>query len=179
MPSPWKRLSSETVHKNPWYSVRRDAIIRPDGKPGEFYVVEREPSVFIVALTPEQKVHLIGIHRYTTGSYSFQVPAGGSEGQPLLEAAQRELQEETGLTAKTWEKLGVFEPANGLLQAISHVFLATDLSQTTKNAELEEGIQEHKICSFEEIREMIKNGEMPDGPSVTCLTMAALKLNIW
>ncbi len=123
----WKKLSSKVVHESPYYFVREDDVIKPDGSKGKYNVVVTKGAVFIVAIDNEKNVYLERLYRYTNDNYSVEIPAGGTEGEEPLIAAKRELQEETGLEANTWKALGIMYPANGLLSEENHVYLATDL----------------------------------------------------
>ena len=98
--SPWPIKSSAEIYSNDWISVREDQVIRPDGADGVYGVVTvREPAVFIVALTNEEEVVLVEIDRHTVGR-SLEVPAGAADGQLPMEAARRELLEESGYVAE-------------------------------------------------------------------------------
>jgi len=177
--NPWKTLSSEVVHKNNWFSVRKDQVIRPDGQPGEYNVVDSPGPSFIVALDDDNAVYLIGQFRYPTGgNYSLELPAGSIDDQTPLEAAKRELQEETGLVAAHWKALGTFHTANGFLSESTRVFLATGLTQTEQNEQAEEGIQEVIKLPLEKVFSMIKNGEFTDGQSIAALMFVALELGL-
>jgi 8-oxo-dGTP pyrophosphatase MutT (NUDIX family) len=138
----WKTLGSKSVYENPYFKVREDQVARPNGTRGKYFVIETKPSVFTVALTPENEVYLIGIHRYTTKQYSTEVPGGSTDGQKPLQAAKRELWEETGLKARQWKKIGEFQVWNGPAEEIACVFLATGLTETGCNKMLDEGIAE-------------------------------------
>lgn len=177
MKKPWKKISSKIVHKNPWYFVRQDAVVRPDGKPGTYYVVVSHPAVYIVPVTAKKEVVLIDIYRYPTDMFSIEVPAGNSDGQKPLVAAKRELREETGLTARIWKKIGKPQARNGLMSQIDDVFLATELSETNDHAQHEEGIVGLRTVSFKKVFQMIKAGEISDAPSIAALTLAALELD--
>ncbi len=176
MNTPWKTLSSKTVYQNKWYKVVENEVIRPTGKQGTYAVVESAPSVFIVALTDNNKIHLVGLDRYTSGKYSLELPAGGSDYKDPLEAAKSELKEETGLVAVNWTKLGSFYPLNGIASEITYVFLAKDLSQTGEHEQHEEGIHEVRVVPFKKALEMINNGEITDGQTIASLHLAQLYL---
>jgi 8-oxo-dGTP pyrophosphatase MutT (NUDIX family) len=126
------------VYANSWMSVREDSVIRPDGQPGVYGVVEIRPSVGIVALDDSDadghgdgdRIALVSQWRYTLGKMSLEIPTGGSEpGEPLLAAAARELAEEAGLSASSWAPLGFIDNSNGVTTDVSHMFLATGLTQ--------------------------------------------------
>lgn len=174
----WETLSSKVVHENPYYLVRENAVIKPDGSKGFYNVVEIGGAAFTVALTKDMQVYLVGMHKYTNDNYSIEVPGGGLGGQDPLIAAKRELQEEAGLTAKTWKQLGVTYPANGVVAEANHIFLATDLTLTKMNEQKEEGIDETIKVSLKDALLMIKEGKITDQQSITALTMAALDVGL-
>lgn len=169
-------MSSKTVYQNKWYKVIENDVIRPNGDKGVYAVVESAPSVFIVALTDKDEIYLVGLDRYTSGVYSLELPAGGSDYKNPLEAAKRELQEETGLVAGKWKELGKFYPLNGIASEITHVFLAQGLSQTGDHEQHEEGIEELRKVPLNGALDMIKNGEITDGQTIAALHMAQLYL---
>src|SRR5690349_16648205 len=106
--NPWRRLSTRPIYENPWIKVREDQVIRPDGNPGIYGVVEFQSwAIGVVPLTEDGDTFLIGQYRYTLDQYSWEIPeGGGAKTETPLEAAQRELREEAGITASTWTYLG-------------------------------------------------------------------------
>lgn len=174
--NPWKKLSSEIVYKNKWYSVRRDLVITPNGQPGEYNVVDEPDAVFIVAMDEDKSIYLIGTYRYTTDMYSIEVPAGNTDGGDPLQAAKRELQEETGLRAEKWISLGRFQAENGKTNSFGHVFLAEELQDTKEHDQKAEGITSTQKVSLTEALAMIKDGRITDCQSVAAISYAALYL---
>ena len=173
--NPWQKLASETVYTNNWYSVRRDNVIRPDGKPGEYNVIEAHDGVFILAVDTDKQLQLIRQYRYTTDVYSLEVPAGGIEqGEDPLTAAKRELQEELGLVAGQWRQLGKFQAENAYMNNFGIVFVATELSDVGHDDRLAEGIDKTEKISVEEVLRMIKSGEITDSQSITAIALLAL-----
>ena len=174
----WKRLSSKTVYENKWIRVREDQVIRPDGKPGIYGVVETiNPAIFIIAQEENKKIFLVGQCRYTTGKFGWELPAGGSEGDDLQRAAEREIEEELGQTAKSWQYVGALESMKGISPEVMHVFIARDLEPSPNNKRAEEGITEVRAVTVEEFRAMIENGEMTDGQSIAAFTLARRHLS--
>lgn len=175
---PWVRHSSEVVHANPWYSVVRDVVTRPDGTPGEYFTVVNQPAVFVVAVDDRDRMVLVRLYRYTIGRWSLEVPAGRTDGEDPLVAARRELAEEAGLRAGRWDHAGVLYPANGLLDEENHVFVARDLEDAgLDRSELEaEGIDAVEWVDRHSVWDLVRSGEITDSQTVAALALADLIL---
>lgn len=174
----WIKHSSKIVHKNKWFKVQEDAVTKPTGEKGNYYTVVSSPASFIVPVDEDGNLYLIGQFRYTNGQYSKEIPAGSADYGDPLEAAKRELKEETGLTAKKWEKLGEFYSANGLLQEKAHAYLATGLVQTGEHQQEEEGIDKIYKLPLAKVLDMIKNGEITDGQTISSLMLFLTKKDL-
>ena len=176
---PWKKLDSRVVYRNKWITVREDGVICPDGTKSIYGVIETRPSVYIVPLTDQNEIYLVEQYRYPTKIFSWEIPAGGSEGENFLIAAKRELWEETGFRARRWMRMGKFQSWNGCSSEWGYMFIARGLSQTGTNKQKEEGISRMKKVPFTEIMRMIVRGELTDSASIVALTKAALMTGIF
>lgn len=175
--SGWRTHSSRIVYDNPWIRVREDQVTRPDGNPGRYGVVEvKHPSVFVVALTEDDEVVLVEVYRYPLQRTSWEIPAGGSDGEPPLAAAQRELREETGLAASDWQEIGQMSALNGVCSAPEHVFLARGLSLVGGVGAAEEGIIGSRRLRWAEVWDLIASGGIDDGETIAALGFAAVAL---
>lgn len=174
----WKKVSSKIAYQNKYFQVREDDVIKPDGGKGTYFVIELPQSVMIVAITSENEVYLVGQNRYTTNMYSWEIPGGSSEGQDILIAAKRELQEETGLVSEEWEELGINQVLNGSTNKIFHILLAKNTIQTNNNKQEEDGISKMEKIPYKKVLEMIASGEITDSETISSLTLVALKLKL-
>lgn len=171
----WQTNDSRIVYENPWISVREDAVTGPAGDGIYGVVTLRHPAVFVVAIDERERVCLVTLDRYTVG-HSIEVPAGGSDGEDPLPAAQRELLEETGLRADEWTPIGTMNALNGVTVAPEHVFLARGLHAADGEAREEEGIEDVSWVPFDEALRMVADGRISDGETVAALAFAGIRL---
>ncbi len=173
--NPWRTLTSRTAYENAWIRVREDQVIRPDGNPGIYGVVELNPSVGVVALNERDEIVLVGQWRYTLGRYSWEVPRGGAKADEtnIQRAAERELAEETGVVAAHWQPLGAVDVGNGVLAEVQSLYLATGLSHTKTNFDPEEDIQ-IAWKPFAEAVKMAMDGTISEVCSVAAILRAAM-----
>lgn len=173
----WRTHDSTTAYENAWIRVREDQVTRPDGGSGVYGVVEmKHAAVFVIAVTDDDEVLLVELHRYPTGTASVEVPAGGSDGEDPLPAAQRELREETGQEADRWTPLGSMWALNGVCRAPEHVFLAQGLRPIEGAQLAEEGITGVRRVPWPDVFRMVRDGEITDSESIASLLYAAIAL---
>lgn len=175
--NPWKRVSSRIPYKNQWIQVREDSVVRPDGSPGIYGVIELRPSIAVVALNDQAEIVLVGQWRYPTNSYSWEIPRGGSlDGETnLLSVARRELLEETGVVADEWRVLGEFDLCNGVLQSTERLYLATSLRVTPPPVDPAEPVESRWVPLSQAV-EMVLGNEIREATSAGAILKAAALL---
>ena len=173
----WKRLDSRTVFENPWMEVREDHVINPGGGQNHYgYVHFKNLAIAILPLDDEGNTWLVGQERYTLGEYSWELPMGGA---PLdeypLNAAKRELREETGLMAERWSEVMRLHTSNSITDEVGIVYIAEGLTQGETEFEETEDLEIRRLPLEEAVR-MVNDGEITDAISVAAiLRIAALR----
>lgn len=164
-------LSSREVYRNAWLSVREDRILRSNGKPGIYGVVDKEDCAVIIPLDMEEgRIWLVEQFRYTIQERCLELPQGGWEmsGVDPEELARGELKEELGLHADQMIYLGTMWIAYGFAHQKQHVFLAMGLTPTEKDPDPEEhDLATHSVTIFE-FEQMMLDGTIRD-----CCTLSA------
>ena len=156
----WTILSSEYLMRRPWMTVRRDCVQLPDGrKNDEYYVLEYPDWVNVIAETTDHKLLLIRQYRHGLGRTCFEIPAGVIEqGESPLEAAQRELLEETGFAGGEWEEIMTVSPNASATNNLSHSFVAHGVRQVAaQSLDATEDIEVY-MFSEAEVKEMLLQG---------------------
>jgi 8-oxo-dGTP pyrophosphatase MutT (NUDIX family) len=155
--------------------VHHDRVLRPDGEPGIYGVVHyRNRAVGVLPLDGDDRVLLVGQFRYTLDEYSWEIPEGGAPfDEDPLEAARRELREETGYTARHWQPLARAHLSNSVSDEEAIVFLAQDLVPGAACPEPTEELRTRWVPFAEAVR-MSLAGEITDAMSVIALQRAAL-----
>jgi 8-oxo-dGTP pyrophosphatase MutT (NUDIX family) len=127
---PWQLLDLRIVYDNPWIRVEEHRVVNPSGGRSLYgKVCFKNRAVGILALDTERNLYLVGQHRYTLDEYFWELPMGGAPPEEdTLAAAQRELKEETGISAMHWVELMRLHTSNSVTDELGLVYLATDLS---------------------------------------------------
>src|SRR5687768_13762509 len=172
--NPWRKTASREVYENDWIHVREDAVVRPDGEPGIYGVVHFKNLAVGVLAVEGDELYLVGQYRYTLESYSWEIPEGGCpEGEDPLEAARRELEEETGLRARRWEKMGEAHLSNSATDEFAVWYLATELTQGEQRPDGTEELRVRRVKVAEALR-MALAGEITD--ALTLLAVMQFRL---
>lgn len=155
----WKTLNSEYLVRRPWLTARRDKVELPSGEVNdEYYVLEYPSWVNVIALTDDGQFVMVEQYRHGLGDIFTELVAGVVEdGEAPLEAAKRELAEETGFGGGEWELLTVVSANPGSQNNLSYSFIARGVERvTTQHLDRTEDV-EVKLLSESEVFAMLRD----------------------
>lgn len=160
---PWDTVSSEYLIRRPWLTARRDVLRMPNGKlVPEYYVLEYPTWVNIIAVTEDDEFVLVQQYRHALGIVEYELCAGtmdASDKSPL-EAAKRELLEETGYAGGEWTELSVLSANPTSMNNLNHTFIAKGVKKvSTQHLDETEDISVH-LFSLDELVALLHRDEM-------------------
>ena len=175
----WKTISSETAYENPWIRVEHRDVVTPAGSPGVYGVVKfKNKAIGIVPMDDEGFIYLVGQYRYPLGEYSWEIPEGGGPfGEDPLEAAKRELKEETGLEAGNWQRIGRIHTSNSVTDEEGFIFLASGLTQGDAEPEETEDLHVKRVPLHVAV-DMVMHSEITDSISMCGILMVGRMMGI-
>ena len=160
--------SSREVYRNPWIRVREDDVVRDDGSTGVYGVVEK-PHFGLVIPAERDGFWLVEQFRHPVGRRSWEFPQGtwtaGDDGT-AEELGRAELAEETGLRAAELRHLGHPDLAPGLSTQEFDIWVATGLTSGPTAREATEADMRTAFFAEAELRTMVRDGRLTDGPSL-------------
>lgn len=172
-----RRLKTREVYRNPWMAVREDEIERNNGTRGIYGVVEKSDSAIIVPIEGSDVI-LVEQFRYPISEQSVEFPQGSLENNSLepLEIARRELREETGIDAGSFEYLGEIIIAIGYSGQKTHAFVARELMHGPSAPDLEEHDLKILRVSIPELERLILENKIKDAQTLAAWALYKTKV---
>jgi len=170
-----KILKEEERYTGNFLKVANIDVELPDGNLASRDVIRHPGASAILPLTDEGEIILVKQFRTALNKVIIEVPAGKLEkGEEPIVCAKRELEEETGYKAKEFKYLGKICTVPGFCDEIIHLYLATGIYEGVKGGDEDEFTEIIKV-SIEEMKEMVKKGEIIDTKSINCLCQYMLQ----
>lgn len=175
---PATALSSKVAYEGPLFRVVTDEIREPNGNKVRRDIIRHNGSVVVLAIErgKSKKDPLVLIERqfrHAAQQYLYEVPAGTMDpGEEHLQAAKRELLEETGYQAKKWTHLTKYFASPGFLGEWMQVFLAEDLTAGKAQPEEDESL-ELQFVPLSELLRLIEAGKILDGKTIISVLLYA------
>jgi ADP-ribose pyrophosphatase len=161
-----KIVSSKEVYACKLFRITEDEAVDKTGWRIHRSVVRHAGSAVMMPVDAKNRVLLVRQYRLPADQYLWELPAGKiDEGENALQAAKRELIEETGLRAKKWKKLALFYPSPGYVGETMTIYLATELTEGAAEPMEDERI-ETKWFSKKELRELIRTNKITDAKTM-------------
>ena len=172
-----KQLDSKEIYKGNLLHVFKDRVALPDGKETDREYIKHVGAVAIVAMDDNGRIAVEHQYRYPFGTDLLEIPAGklDYEGEDHLEAAKRELREETGITASDFQYIGPFYPTCAYSTEVIHLYFAWNLSFGERELDEDENINV-EMMDIREVADMILRGLVPDGKTQTAVLKVLAKL---
>jgi ADP-ribose pyrophosphatase len=170
---PWKTRSVRPIYKNPWIDVREDVAEMPDGRTTIYGVVNLGQCVGVVPFVDEDHILMVRQYRYVQKDARWEIPTGGvHEGEPLGDATQRELQEETGYRAERLTRISSYYTSKSVCKETAHLYIGEGLSPSQRSPDETEFI-EVKAFPFASALQMVIDCEIMDSMSVIAILHVA------
>ena len=158
---PWNILETKYLHPG----IRLDRCELPNGRIIEYHLLEYTDEIMVFALTRNQEVVLIKQYRYGVQAAILELPGGSVDaGESPLEAAKRELMEETGYASDTFIEVGCASPNPAIYTSRIYSFLATDVKQVAIDAE-----SVVTLIPLEDVIAMAKSGNLIHSLNISTL----------
>lgn len=161
---PWRRVTAQQVYDNRWISVTHEQVVTPAGTDGIYGVVHfKSRALGIIPIDGEGYTWLVRQFRYTLNQPLWEIPMGGGAlAEDPLQAAQRELQEETGLHAAQWQEIMRLHVSKSVTDEEGLVYVARDLSAGRNALETTETDLEVLRLPFAEAVQWVMDGKITD-----------------
>ena len=169
-----KRLSGELIYDGCVVHLWRDEIELPDGGRGVREIVRHVGAVAVLPLTKEGDVICVRQYRYPFAEVLLEIPAGklDSPDEDIIEAARRELREETGAVGGELISLGTLYPSVAIFDEKIHMFAAVgfDMGETDRD---EDEFMEVERVPLRKLVDMVMSGEIRDAKTQTAVLKVA------
>lgn len=165
-----KFLKREEIYKGHILNVVKDTVTLPNGEKASREFCLHVGAVAVLPLLDDGTVIMERQYRHAHGRVFFEIPAGklNYAEEDRLEAAKRELREETGAVAERYTELGVLVPSPAIVNEKIHLYLAEGISFTERELDEDEFIDVERV-PLEELFSAVMKGEISDAKTQTAV----------
>jgi len=175
--NPWIIIDAEDRYENNWIKITHFNVLNPSGGAGIYGKVHfKNRAIGVVPLDEQMNVYLVGQYRFPLEQYSWEIPEGGGRfDEEPLEAAKRELEEETGLRASEWTEIVHMHLSNSVSDEFGIVYLARGLEQHAAMPEETEQLIIKKV-PFDDAYNLLEQNIITDSLTVAALLKVKILL---
>jgi ADP-ribose pyrophosphatase len=165
-------LDIRTVFQGRIVTVNVEKVRLPNGHVSELEIIHHPGGAAVVAIDAERRVCLLRQYRHAAGGWIWELPAGKLEPhEPPQRTAQRELVEEAGISAQSWQSLGIYVSSPGVFTEKVRLYMARELAAVTMAREPGELIEVHWLA-LEDACARAEDGDIDDGKTALGLLRA-------
>ena len=167
-----ERLARTTIYQSPWVNLYLDTVKFPNGRLIEEFHLLDFPHAAVTAIVEDDsgRILFVRICRYTSGATEWELPAGGIEtDETEMEAASREVLEETGYSSRNHELIYSYYPMNGSANKLFHVVCCKAIERIQDFDRNE--VSETQWFTRDEAKQMIRDKAVTDGFTLTALLL--------
>ncbi len=169
-----EKISGEIVYEGSFLKLHKDKVLCPNGNISYREYIHH-PGAAAILVKVQDKFMLEKQYRYPVSEVTLEIPAGKLDlNESPLDAAKRELEEETGYKASNLMYLGKIHTTVGFTDEVIYIYYTDELTKTKTNFDSDELIL-LSYHSFDEIKEMIRNGEITDSKTIAAISLYMLK----
>lgn len=168
----FKTISTETIYKGKVFDLRKDRVQMPNGREATLDIIDHPPAVTLVPVDEQGNILFVRQYRHSAGGEILELPAGVMEkGETPLQCAEREIREETGMSAAHLEAIGEFHQVPGYSTEYMYVYLARDLKDDPLPGDEDEFITVERY-KIDRVYHMAQEGGIVDAKTLASLLLA-------
>ncbi|HEY6642355.1 NUDIX hydrolase [Povalibacter sp.] len=169
-------LSLKNVFRGRVIEVNVERVQLPNAAIADLEIIHHPGGAAVVAVNERREICMLRQFRHAANGWLWELPAGKIDNrEPPLQTAQRELEEEAGVSATSWKSLGDMVSSPGVFTEVIHLFLATGLTQAAAKPEEHEVLEVH-WKPVAEVLQMAHRGELRDAKSLVGIFRATARL---